>query len=155
MSDYPVLPHADVRHFVSRAAGGQTDYPISSVGLLEARLTILNILYRVLRLRPNPVYYTWTPSSTKRNSGCTEFLQLCPVVAFDDLLNIDRAVISPILSLDEHSSQTSLNNCGQIFYYQAAYCSYVVLPSQQTHWQMLHKQPQSISMLETEHMFCL
>jgi hypothetical protein len=68
-------------------------------------------------LKRNPDYYTLTPSRTKRRTnGNTEFLQPYSVVAADALLEIGTAVISAVLSADEHLSQTDFS-CVPKFYY--------------------------------------
>jgi hypothetical protein len=54
-------------------------------------------------------------------SGSIEFLQPYPVVAADALFEIGTAVISAILSLDEHLSHTN-TSCVPKFRYQSVYC---------------------------------
>jgi hypothetical protein len=49
------------------------------------------------------------------------FLQPYPVVAADALLEISTSVISAVLSLDEHLSQTN-TYCAPKFCFQSVYC---------------------------------
>jgi hypothetical protein len=65
--------------------------------------------YRMLHLKRNLNYYTWTPWRTKwRNKRqYIEFLQAYPIVAADALFEIGMAVIAAVLSLDEHLSLTN------------------------------------------------
>jgi hypothetical protein len=73
-----------------------------------------------LKRRPNN--YKWTPSRSKEETnGSIEFLQPYPVVAADALLEIGTAVISAVLSLDEHLSQTD-TSCVPKLCYQSVYC---------------------------------
>jgi hypothetical protein len=65
-------------------------------------------------------------------NGNIEFLQPFPVVASDALIEIGTAVISAVLSLDEHLSQTN-TSCVPKFCYQSVYCYHSVLPCHDTH----------------------
>jgi hypothetical protein len=53
-----------------------------------------------------------------------KFLQLYPIVAADALLEIGTAVISAVLSLDDHLSQTNTSSVPK-FCYQSAYYSII------------------------------
>jgi hypothetical protein len=53
--------------------------------------------------------------------GSIEFLQPYPVVVADALREIGTAVISAVLSLDEHLSQTN-TSCVPKFCYQSVHC---------------------------------
>jgi hypothetical protein len=53
--------------------------------------------------------------------GNIEFLQPYPAVAADALLEVGAAVISAVLSLDEHLSQTNTSFVPK-FCYQPVYC---------------------------------
>jgi hypothetical protein len=63
-------------------------------------------------------------SQNNETSGNIEFLQLYPVIAVDALLEIGTAIISAVLSLDEHLSQTNTFYVLK-FCYQLVYCCLV------------------------------
>jgi hypothetical protein len=73
-------------------------------------------------LKRNPNYYTWTlHAQNDETNHNIEFLQPCPGVAADALLEIGSAVISAVVSLDEHLSQTD-TSCVPKCCYQSMYC---------------------------------
>jgi hypothetical protein len=58
---------------------------------------------RLSHLKRYPNYYTWTLyAQNDEIDDSTEFLQPYPVVESDTLLEIGTAVISEVLSLDDH-----------------------------------------------------
>jgi hypothetical protein len=60
----------------------------------------------VFNLKRNPTHELLRAQNDETN-GNIEFLQPYPIVAADALLEIGTAVISAVLSLDEHLSQTN------------------------------------------------
>jgi hypothetical protein len=91
-------------------------------------------LYRVIHLKRNPNYYTWPfhAQNDEINSNI-ESLQPYPVVAVDILLGIGTAVISAILSLDEHLSQTKHFLSPEILLPAGVQSCYSAPPCQDTH----------------------
>jgi hypothetical protein len=86
----------------------------------------------------------FTQKKKDETNGNIGFLQPYSVVAADALSEIGTAVISAVLSLDEHLSQTH-TSCVPKCCYQSMYCClirYIVT----THCYMLHEQQQTISM---------
>jgi hypothetical protein len=74
----------------------------------------------VLQLKRSHVTREPLHAQNDETNGSIEFLQSYPVVAADALLEIGTAVISAVLSLDEHLSQTN-NSCAPKFCYQSVY----------------------------------
>jgi hypothetical protein len=89
--------------------------------------------------------------------GNIEFLQPYPVVAADALLEIGTAVISAVLSLDEHLSQTN-TSCVPKFRYQSVYCCliryFLVRIRNAKCFTNISKQFRCEVMFENEHTFC-
>jgi hypothetical protein len=76
----------------------------------------------MFHLTCNPNCYSEPLHEQKdETNGNIEFLQPYPVVAADALLEIGTAIISALLSLDEHLSQTN-TSCVTKFCYQSVYC---------------------------------
>jgi hypothetical protein len=78
---------------------------------------------------------------TKRCLRNIKFLKPYPVVAADALLEIDTAVISAVLSLDEHLSQTN-TSCVPKLCYQSVYCCLI----RYFLFRMRHEHQQTVSM---------
>jgi hypothetical protein len=85
--------------------------------------------YRVFHLKRKPNYCKRTHSRIKRK---TEFLQLYPVVAADALLEIGMAVMSAVLQLNEHLSQTNTSSVPKLLPV-GVFLSYSALPCQNAH----------------------
>jgi hypothetical protein len=74
-------------------------------------------LYSVFYLKRNSNYYTWTPSRTKRRSQWQYWI----LVAVSRCCSWCTAVISAVLSLEKHLSQTN-TSCVPKFCHQSMYC---------------------------------
>jgi hypothetical protein len=72
-------------------------------------------------------------SQNNETNGNIEFLQLYPVVAADALLEISILVISDVLLLDEHLSQTNTSCIPKFCYLFGVLLSYSEVPCQDMH----------------------
>jgi hypothetical protein len=72
----------------------------------------------MFHLKRNPITHKPLHAQDDETNGSTELLQPYPVVAAGELLEIGTAVISPVLLLDEHLSQTH-TSCVPKFCYQS------------------------------------
>jgi hypothetical protein len=119
-------------------------------------------------LRVSVVCFVQTPvwcivlTRTRMYGGKTTkqiaLLQPYPVVTADALLEIGTAVISAVLSLDEHLSQTN-TSCVPKFCYQSVYCCFIrhflVRIRIAKCFTNSSKRFRCEVMLENEHTFCL
>jgi hypothetical protein len=62
--------------------------------------------------------------TSRKTNGNIKFMQLYPAVAGDTLLEIGTAVISAVLSLNEHLSHTN-TTCVLKLFYQLLYCCFI------------------------------
>jgi hypothetical protein len=119
--------------------------------------TILS-MYRIFQLKHNPNHYTWTPSCTKWWNQWQYWIPAAvSLVTADSLLEISMAIISAVLSLNEHFSQI-ITSCVLKFCYQSVCCCLI--------WYFLFwictakcftnssKQLWCEVIFENEHMFC-
>jgi hypothetical protein len=73
-----------------------------------------------LKRKPLVTTHEHLHAQNNKTNSSIEFLQSYPVVEADALLEIGTAVISAVLSLDEHLSQTN-TSCVPKFCYQSVY----------------------------------
>jgi hypothetical protein len=79
------------------------------------------LYHRLFYINRN-TYFTRTSSENEETKSNIEFLQQHSVFAADGLLEINTALNSAVLSLDEHLSQTNASRVPKFCYQSVYYC---------------------------------